>query len=94
MKPEKYQPSNGTEGMSFYCDWCETCVNEGDVEDGEGCEILGRTMVYKVEDSEYPKEWCYDEQGVPCCTAYKPPADENTKKVRELLEGAGQLRLF
>ncbi len=94
MEPEKYQPSNGTEGMEFYSQWCDSCENEGDVEDGLGCGILARTMILSISDENYPEEWCYDEHGVPCCTRYNTGANEHTAKARELREKRGQLRLF
>lgn len=76
---KKYQPSNGTEGECFFAGWCCHCardkaMREGcdidECDDNEKCEIIANTMVYKPSDPEYPSEWCYDEKGVPCCTAF------------------------
>jgi len=63
-----YRPANGTEGDMFqesYCDKCSKYSPE------EGCDILLNTMVYEIGDSDYPKEWKFDENGHPTCTAYQ-----------------------
>jgi len=39
-------------------------------DDEELCEIIGATMRFNVEDENYPREWQYDKNGQPCCTAY------------------------
>ncbi len=76
---EKYRPSNGTEGDSFFAHWCFKCqrdkaMREGadidECDDNERCDIIANTMAYDVEDSEYPIEWQYDNNGEHCCTAF------------------------
>ncbi len=72
-----YRPSNGTEGIGFYENWCGLCVadipfREGDCENG--CRILANTLVYDLDDPEYPDEWVYDADGNPCCTAFREEA--------------------
>jgi hypothetical protein len=94
LKPEKYRPSNGTEGMLFYEEWCESCEKQGCIEEGPHCEIMNRTLEHDREDEMYPDEWCYDEQGVACCTAYRPSGNKNTQKCMDLREQRGQMRLF
>lgn len=81
---EKYRPSNGTEGDCFFSHWCSKCardkhMSEGvafedclDGEDGDLCEIIGKTFLHDVEDQEYPVEWQYGKDGQPCCTAFVP----------------------
>jgi hypothetical protein len=55
--------------------FCWNCANEKWIhtfKDGDKkCDILSRSMIYRVEDEEYPKEWIYDENGKPTCTAWK-----------------------
>lgn len=84
---EKYRPSNGTEGDFFFAGWCTKCARDKHLRedtafedtfeggDDDLCEILGRTFVYNVEDSEYPKEWQYGKDGQPCCTAFIPKGE-------------------
>lgn len=76
-----YQPSNGTEGMSFIESWCGKCEHERKVREltDEGitpaqedyCPILGNTMIYSTDHPGYPREWCYDDNGQPQCTAFQ-----------------------
>ena len=44
--PRKYQPSNGTIGMSFMADFCDKCAIRGI------CRILPKAMAYRVDDPE------------------------------------------
>lgn len=74
--PEKagdlFQPSNGTEGMIFCEAFCDRCIHQHpDPDDERQCEILGCTMVYDPNDEEYPREWVFDEEGWPTCTAWQ-----------------------
>jgi hypothetical protein len=70
---EKYQPSNGTEGHLFMCEYCECCARDHfDHETGEGgCEILSLTMLFNKDDKEYPSEWIIGSDGQPTCTAFE-----------------------
>lgn len=65
-----FQPSNGTEGMVFMDAFCERCIHDHTPID-KFCSILGNTMVYSPGDKEYPKEWIYNSEGWPVCTAWK-----------------------
>ena len=71
---KKYRPSNGTEGMSFIESFCDQCIHEKFVhtnnDDDLKCEILSNTMIYDLNDPEYPSEWTYDALDKPCCTKY------------------------
>ncbi len=69
MSNEKYRPSNGTEGDIFHSERCEHCAYFCD-ENEEYCEIINLTMIYKIDDKNYPSEWTYDDEGDPCCTQY------------------------
>lgn len=60
-----YQPSNGTEGMMFFDEFCDKCVKE------RRCKIIGRTMLYDPGDTKYPKQWVYDDNGYPTCTSFR-----------------------
>jgi len=68
--PEKYRPSNGTEGDIFTAEWCGNCLHYKDPETEEYCQILGDTFAFNVDDDNYPGEWTYDENGKPMCAAY------------------------
>lgn len=63
---DTYRPSNGTEGAWFEETYCEQCFR---FECG-GCKILGNALCFRVTDPEYPKEWVYDAEGRPRCTAF------------------------
>lgn len=76
---QKYQPSNGTEGMIFIDAWCSECqrdkaLREGidisECDDDELCEIVAKTMTYDINDKEYPSEWQFGSDGQPRCTAF------------------------
>ena len=75
-------------------EWCDKCSNQGSIEEGPHCEIINMVYNYDIEDEKYPDEWCFDEQGIPCCTRYNIGINEHTAKARELREKLGQLRLF
>lgn len=69
---EPYQPSNGTEGDMFMCQYCYNCERDNLNDYGEGgCEIIVMTMGFSPGDDEYPKEWIYDQDGRPTCTAFE-----------------------
>ena len=67
-----YRPSNGTEGSMFMDRFCYQCTKDNFDEKTftGGCDIIVLTMGYDTDDSEYPKEWVYDEDGQPICTAF------------------------
>lgn len=71
---EKYEPSNGTEGMWFTEEFCEQCIHEKfchtQNENDKTCDILTSAMVFSTKDPEYPREWIYDSLGHPTCTAH------------------------
>jgi hypothetical protein len=68
-----YQPSSGSEGAWFMSRFCDLCKRDAAFRDGTGdsCPIAADTMVYSVDDPEYPREWIEDESG-PRCTAFEP----------------------
>ncbi|WP_430391109.1 hypothetical protein [Dyella sp. 20L07] len=68
---QMYRPSNGTEGASFICSWCDICERDKN----QDCEILDRTMAYRLNEPEYPREWRFDDLGQPQCTAFVPEGE-------------------
>lgn len=69
--PEKYRP-----------EWCAQCIKD---KPHGACRILTRSLIFSINEPEYPEEWIRDESGAPVCTAYddgealKPePRCENT----------------
>ena len=60
-----YRPSNGTEGDVFMEMFCYRCKHYDD------CEIIVKTMAFEKDDPEYPKEWKFDAEGCPTCTAFE-----------------------
>ena len=75
----RFFPSNGTEGLGFWENWCSRCQNEdwmheylnGDIDtDAKRCEILTNSF-FKNEILE----WIIVD-GSPCCTAFKRREDE------------------
>lgn len=69
-----YQPSNGTEGCWFIQKFCENCIHgkhEHTVNPNDKpCDILSRTLLHSVDSPKYPKEWIYDQDNKPTCTAW------------------------
>ena len=81
---KKYQPSNSSEGEAFFDDWCRRCtkdkaMSEGldpdQCDDDEMCEIIGDSMLYRLDSPSYPSEWRYDQAGHPVCTAFAAVGD-------------------
>ena len=70
---EVYRPSNGTEGESFMCRWCQRCAKDNldpDTGDG-GCDIIVYTMAFDENSPEYPRAWRYGEDGQPMCVEFQ-----------------------
>lgn len=76
-----FRPSNGTQGAGFISGWCGRCkrdrVMNGEVEEDmaseqDCCSIIGTTYAYDVSHPEYPREWRYNDDGDPVCTAFEP----------------------
>lgn len=70
---EPYRPSNGTEGEAFCEAFCFRCKRyAGDTIDMDPCEIETNAIIFEIGEDEYPKEWIYDADGKPRCTAFEP----------------------
>lgn len=69
---EPYRPANGTEGALFMCRFCDQCARDRAFRNGTGdsCPIAAATLVYRIDDPEYPPEWRQDSSG-PYCTAFQ-----------------------
>lgn len=69
-----YRPSTGTEGAAFQERWCDLCARDAafraDPDCGQGCQIVADTFAYDITDPKYPKEWVFDHDGRPSCTAF------------------------
>jgi hypothetical protein len=77
----QYRPNDSGEGLRFCANWCRYCqrdraMREGcdidECDDDECCEIIANTAAFEANEDDYPKEWTYDANGEPCCTAYVP----------------------
>ncbi len=71
---QRYQPSNGTEGMIFIDKWCSHCARDKAMREGEPveecddrelCPIIARSMA-----DGGCEEWVYGSDGQPRCTQY------------------------
>lgn len=71
MNDKKYQPSNGSEGDWFEDKFCMNCLHTNpDPCKKPQCEIWCRAVCWNVNDEHYPKEWIYDKNNKPTCTAW------------------------
>ncbi len=61
-----FRPANGAEGDIFREGWCDRCQR------GLACVILARTYWHAPGHPDYPREWTYDAEGLPQCTAFTP----------------------
>lgn len=70
--PQKYRPSNGTEGLLFMESFCFRCRKDNfDMSTGAGgCQILADSLCFDIDDPNYPREWVYID-GEPTCTAFE-----------------------
>ena len=64
----KYRPASGTEGMDFQERFCCHCKKE-DFKTVH-CDILSRSMMYGIDEKEYPEEWIWNKTK-PICTAFE-----------------------
>jgi hypothetical protein len=67
-----YEPSNGSEGSAFMSHFCENCI----FDEESDCEIIAASMIFKSNEPEYPKEFVYNENGNPSCTAFQQLSNE------------------
>jgi hypothetical protein len=62
-----YRPPNGEDGMIFMETFCDRCSKDIT----NACTILFGSLSYDIDDPEYPKEWVYDADRNPTCTAFE-----------------------
>lgn len=68
---KSYRPSSGTEGMWFEEKFCMNCLHCNPDPDGKKqCDIMFNAFFYETNEEKYPKEWIYDENDQPTCTAW------------------------
>lgn len=81
-EPRPFRPSNGSHGEWFITKFCVNCDREGYLRTGNDrglkCEILTASMIHKIDDPGYPKEWIEDGGG-PRCTAFVPVGTASKK---------------
>lgn len=69
LQVKRYRPANGSEGAWFMSKWCDKCAYDQS-DDGDFCKIQCLTMALPVGDPDYPKEWTFNDDGKPICTAF------------------------
>lgn len=74
-----WRPSNGTGGDIFRADWCDKCHRE---QGNRKCKIFTKTLIYDINDPEYPKEWIDDDDG-PRCTAFEKPHNTRHRTIKD-----------
>jgi len=67
-KEELYRPGSGTEGEIFMDQFCDQCKHDQDFHNP--CQIILRTMIFDLNDPEYPKQWILSKTG-PKCTSFE-----------------------
>lgn len=95
MAGKLYRPSCGTEGIAFDDAWCAYCerdkaYREGgpDADPAIACQIIADTFAFDITDPRYPKEWVYDKDGRPKCTAFTddPKCPVRCDKTKDMFE--------
>lgn len=67
----KYCPSNGTEGDWFEDKFCMNCIHTNpDPTKKPQCAIWCAAVCHHVNEEGFPKEWIYDDNDKPTCTAW------------------------
>lgn len=64
---ELYRPTSGTEGENFKANFCYRCKW---YDEERGCPIELATTTFEEDDSYYPNQWRYGEDGLPVCMAF------------------------
>ena len=64
MDKKLYRPGSGTEGMIFMDKFCHRCIHDGDF--NNPCQIILKTMIFDLDDKEYPKEWVLENNQPKC----------------------------
>lgn len=101
MAGKPYRPGSGTEGIAFDDRWCAWCTRDKafrdagpDFDSVDGCQIIADTFAFEITDSRYPKEWIFDREGRPCCTAFTTDPNNPVRcdKTIDMFDGVSQQR--
>jgi hypothetical protein len=84
-----YRPANATAGDDFMTKWCFNCRK---YRAGQ-CAILMKTMDYAIDELGYPKEWRYNVEHRPICTAFEDKS-VYVRPIRHTHPNPTQLALF
>lgn len=60
-----YRPANGTEGEIFFECFCDRCTKQ------DSCQLPSNSMLFFKGEELYPKEFQYNADGQPTCTAFE-----------------------
>lgn len=75
-----FSPANGAEGECFARQFCERCERDQafweDPCPENSCSIAAVGTAFFPGDPEYPKEWIYDKDEIPICTAFRPAKEK------------------
>lgn len=67
----KYCPSNGSDGDWFEDKFCMNCIHTNlDPAKKPQCQIWCAAVCHHVNEPGFPKEWIYDDNNQPTCTAW------------------------
>jgi len=70
-----YCPSNGSEGTWFTDKFCFNCKHEKFMHTNSHkdalCELFSNSLIYDIKEPGFPKEWVYDKDDKPTCTAHE-----------------------
>ena len=69
-KPQGWKPSTQAEADTFQAEHCANCVRRPKTF-GVACGIWRAAEMYSVDESKYPAEWQYGDEGKPVCTGYQ-----------------------
>jgi hypothetical protein len=81
-----YRPSHGIDDLQFRAKFCDRCklLERDDEEFGSyPCPILDNALLFAIDDKDYPKQWVYDDEGRPTCTAFEVKTNEPPKWLTE-----------
>lgn len=69
-KPQSWKPSTQAEADTFHANYCANCTKRPKTF-GVACGIWRAAEMYNVDESKYPAEWQYTDEGRPVCLAYQ-----------------------
>ena len=83
---QPFRPANGTEGEIFEEAFCMRCQKDAEwyEEERNPCGIHSDALIFGVGATEFPKEWIFDQDGWPTCTAFQ---EKNNPDLQALFPG-------